>query len=370
MKKSVFSPEWYYDEDCYQKEWSNLFSKVWMYAGLNARVKDEGSYFTLELFGKEVVIHRLQGKIKAYQNVCPHRGGPLVLGKDGSGAAVCKYHGWAFRSAEKLTGLTNVGWFNEDSSPSACNRELQTLNVRTVGPVIFINFSAEPMPLEDQYNEDILAALANYGEISDFAVSIFNSPINWKLNIENVKDFLHPFYVHPESFKPLLGYVETPPTRIDEQLLQDPEEYQASAGLKDLSFLQRSELKSPTPWWRDKIFITQLENIYQNIFLFPNTNFCSVSGAHYVVQQYLPRSPRSFEYILTAALPEKTVKFDTTVLLSSIIKSERAVIYEDDLILKKVQQSLESGVDKSHFAHGDYEYPIMNQLSFLKKSIY
>jgi phenylpropionate dioxygenase-like ring-hydroxylating dioxygenase large terminal subunit len=370
MKKAIFNPQWYFDGGAYRKEWDNLYSKVWMYAGLTARVKDEGSYFTLQLFDKEMVIHRLQGEIKAYLNVCPHRGGPLVLGRDGKGSPVCKYHGWAFRSGEKLTGLTNLEWFNADASPSACKRELRPLSVKVLGPVIFVNFSGAPMPIEEQYSDEILSTLASYGEISDFAVSIFNSPINWKLNIENVKDFLHPFYVHPDSLKPFLSYEEKPAARIEEQLIKDPEEYHSNAGLKDLSFLQRSELKIPPPWWRGNIKITQPEATYQNIFLFPNTNFCSVSGAHYVIQQYLPRSPESFDYILTAALPEKAMKFDTSVLLSSIIKIERAVIYEDDLVLMKVQQNLKSGLEKEHFTHGDYEAPIMNQLSYMKNSVY
>jgi hypothetical protein len=147
-------------------------------------------------------------------------------------------------------------------------------------------------------------------------------------------------------------------------------DFLSSPNLRDLSFKRLADLNHPTPWWREKLKITQPERTYQNIFLFPNTNFCSVSGAHYVIQQYLPRTPTSFDYILTAALPEKSTRFDSTVLLSSIIKSERAVIDEDDLILSKVQANLEAGLAQGHFSHGDYETPIMEQLSFMRDRVY
>jgi phenylpropionate dioxygenase-like ring-hydroxylating dioxygenase large terminal subunit len=370
MKQAIFKPEWYSSPGCFQKEWDQLYSKVWLYAGLTARIKTENSYFTFRLFDKEVVVHRLQGQVRAYLNVCPHRGGPLVLDTDGVGAPVCKYHGWAFRSGQELTGLTNVEWFNHGGGNEGCSRALRELKVSVVGPVIFVSFAETPIELEQQYPVEVLEVLAGYGEVSDFALSIFNSPINWKLNIENVKDFLHPYYVHPESFKPILNYEEKPPTRMVHSGSSRPGVYTQPVDLKSLSFLQRSNLKNPTPWWRSNIKITQLENTYQNIFLFPNTNFCSVSGAHYVIQQYMPKSPDDFDYILTAALPEKTVKFDSSVLLTTIIRMERSVIYEDDLILKKVHKNLKSGLPADHFAHGDYEDVIMNQMLFLRDHVY
>jgi phenylpropionate dioxygenase-like ring-hydroxylating dioxygenase large terminal subunit len=370
VKNAVFSPEWYFEEVYHRKEWENLFSKTWIYAGLVARVKQEGQYFTIKLFDKTIVIHRLQGEVKAYLNVCPHRGGPLVLQRDGKGSPVCKYHGWAFRSGDDLTGLTNLEWFNSDNLPRGCGRKLRTLAVKLVGPVVFVNYDQRPRPIEDQYSPEILTTLENYGEISDFVVSVFDSSINWKLNIENVKDFLHPFYVHPESFKPLLNYEEKSPTRIDTAIAGHPDQFLGTANLKNLSFKTVSELRHPTPWWSEKIKITQPKRTYQNVFLFPNTNFCSVSGAHYVIQQYLPRTPEKFEYVLTAALPSKLVRFDTTVLLASLIKSERAVIYEDDLILMKVQENLRAGLADSHFSHGDYEGPIMSQHVFFRDCVY
>lgn len=369
MKSAIFSPEWYFKEKYYLLEKEELFSKVWIFAGLSNWLKNHGDFFTLSIFENEYVIHKLNGEIISYLNVCPHRGGPLVIGKYGNSMPVCKYHGWSFKDGKKLTGLTNNEWFNEDGSSDSCGRQLKSVHVEKIGPVIFINLDKEPIPIESQFNSEILDTLSKYGEISDSLVCDFSSPINWKLNIENVKDFLHPFYVHPETFKPLLGYQELAATRITSHM-GELNAHEEVATLSDLSFVQRTTLKNATPWWREFIKITQPENTYQNIFLFPNTNFCSVSGAHYVIQQYLPSSPESFEYRLLTAIPEKIKKFDSQALMTSIIYQERYVIKEDDALLGKVQKNMKTKMGQSFFTHGDYERPIMNQMQYLKNKVY
>jgi phenylpropionate dioxygenase-like ring-hydroxylating dioxygenase large terminal subunit len=369
MKSAVFYPAWYCEEKYFLLEKEELFQKVWLFAGLTNWLKKHGDFFTLPLFENEYVIHLLNGEIVSYLNVCPHRGGPLVIGKFGNSMPVCKYHGWSFRDGKELTGLTNNEWFNEDLSNNSCDRKLKNVNVERVGPTIFINLDPNPTPIQSQFNDEILNILENYGNISDTVFCEFESPINWKLNIENVKDYLHPFYVHPETFKPLLDYKELTPSRIT---ANDGElnTYDADVHIQELSFLQRSSLKNATPWWREFVKITQPESTYQNIFLFPNTNFCSVSGAHYVIQQYLPATPTSFEYRLLSAIPEKIKKFDSNALMTTIINQERNVIKEDDVILTKVQRNMAAKLDNSFFTHGDYETPIMNQMLYLKKKVY
>ena len=369
MKSAIFKPEWYFEEKYFLLEKKELFSKVWLFAGLTNWLKNHGDFFTITLFENEYVVHYLNGELVSYLNICPHRGGPLVLSKFGNTMPVCKYHGWSFRDGKNLTGLTNNEWFNQDNSSDSCGRQLQNIHVEKIGPVVFINLDVNPISIQEQFSQDILDTLANYGGISDSVICDFVSPFNWKLNIENVKDYLHPFYVHPETFKPLLEFQELAPTRISSSVKQLTT-YDADVEIKHLSFLQRSNLNNVTPWWREFVKITQPENTYQNIFLFPNTNFCSVSGAHYVIQQYLPATPKTFNYRLLTAIPEKSKKFDSNALMTTIIHQEKNVINEDDAVLAKVQKNMAAKLPQSHFSHGDYESPIMNQMIYMKKKVY
>ncbi len=371
MQAAIFSPQWYTDEVYFKKEKTELFEKVWIYAGLKNSIKNPNEYFTLDLFGLNIVIHNLAGKIEAYLNVCPHRGGPLVLGSNGSGAPVCKYHGWSFRDGADLTGVSNLSWFNTDESKGSCRRELKKYGVEIVGPVIFVFLGDNPIDLEDQYSDEVLSKLRSYGDVGPSIVSDFSSPLNWKLNMENVKDFLHPYYVHAESFKPLLGYEDKPVERIikDSQALPRRNK---KVELKELSFVQHGDLNIPfdKQWWAAYVEKTQPDNCYQNMFLFPNTNFCSVSGGHYVIQQYLPVSPNQFTYRLTVALPKVVEKFEYKNLLCALLKIERDVIKEDDLVLVKLQENMSSMLPNEYYTHGDYEVPIMDQMQYLKDTVY
>jgi 3-phenylpropionate/trans-cinnamate dioxygenase ferredoxin component len=51
---------------------------------------------TVEAFGRTVAVFRDHGRLKAIDDFCPHRGGPLGQGDLENGAVICPLHGWAF----------------------------------------------------------------------------------------------------------------------------------------------------------------------------------------------------------------------------------------------------------------------------------
>lgn len=371
MKAAIFKPKWYTDYAYHKLEQDNLFDKVWLYMGLVSDLKNSGDYFVVKIADKEIVLHRLQKEIYAYLNVCPHRGGPLVMDKFGNAQPVCKYHGWSFRSAGELTGVSNLNWFNHDSDNGSCGRKLNQYSVKVVGPAVFVFLGKEPIPFENQYGIEVITALAGIGLTSDSIVTEFQSPINWKLNIENVKDFLHPYYVHAETFRPLLNYAVVPTERIEGNT-SPLSVFNEEVNLVDLSYVLQGDfsVSAEGQWWFKYIKTTQKNNCYQNIFLFPNANFCSVSGAHYVVQQYLPETEESFNYRLTVALPEVIEKFESKEALFALLKIERDVIKEDDVVLTKVQNNMRANLSSEHYSHGDYEAHIMRQMKYLSNEVY
>ena len=96
----------------------------------------------------------------------------------------------------------------------------------------------------------------------------------------------------------------------------------------------------------------------------------SVSGTHYVVQQYLPISPSKFLYRLNVSFPEMLEKFESKNLLHNLLQIERNVIREDEIILDRLQKSMEAKLPGEHFAHGDYENYIMEQQIYLRDEVY
>ncbi|AKQ61959.1 aromatic ring-hydroxylating oxygenase subunit alpha [Bordetella hinzii] len=379
MKEAVFDPDWYADERYARLEQSRLFEKLWLTAGFLSALKKDGDYFTVAFFGREVVIHLLNGTVRAYFNLCPHRGGAIVTDIAGNTRPVCKYHGWAFREGAALTGLRMAHEFEHDPQrvDDACGRGLTPLAVKVVGPVIFINMDEAPLPIEAQFPPEVLARLERAGKTSTVLHADFDAHYNWKLNMENVKDYMHIYFVHPSTFLDVLPVADAsleadPVTRVKASGRERFARFEEGApDVRQLSYLVKGLLRTERQWYDDKIKRKLSAYHYENIFLFPNTNFCSVAGRYYMMQQYLPVDAGRFRYRVNLALVEMREKFDVVPTLLSIARAERYVIDEDSVVLERVQRGMASLRGRRwRFTQGDYEVNLMRQMTWLKERVY
>src|SRR5690242_10554722 len=98
-------------EDCispefYELEREAVFRRAWLNVGRVEDIPRPGRYFTkdLEVLRASIVVVRgLDGRVRAFHNVCRHRGNKLVWNdfprQETSGACrqfTCKYHGWRY----------------------------------------------------------------------------------------------------------------------------------------------------------------------------------------------------------------------------------------------------------------------------------
>lgn len=379
MKEAVFDPAWYVDEHYADLERRHLFEQLWLAAGFRSMLKKEGDYFTWSVCGHQVVIHLLDGQVRAYLNMCPHRGGPIVVGLSGNARPVCHYHGWSFRNAAALTGMSMAEAFEHhpELKQERCGRGLQTVAVRIVGPVIFVNLAADPLPIEAQFSGEVLALLADAGGTSSVIQVDFQANFNWKLNFENVKDYMHVLFVHPSTFLGVLPdssqqVAGDRPVVIRESSLARYPPYQPrGTTLQGLSYSSRANYDGAGLWCDPYLRRHFLPDSYVNIYLFPNTNFTAIGGRYFGMQQYLPTAAQCFDYRLTIGLAEMTRNFDATPLLLEIARAERYVIEEDTVILEKVQRNFASLRGRPwRFTQGDYEVSLMEQMCYLRDHVY
>ena len=185
---------------------------------------------------------------------------------------------------------------------------------------------------------------------------------NWKLNMENVKDYNHVPFVHPKTFLPVM----TAPVRglareaaVPSEVLRLLQEGETPE-LRSLSFPTKAPIQPYKSWFSDLCEGYGDEHAYYNWFIYPNVNFCSVRGEHFLLQQYDPVAPGETDYhlwMMTAR--RKDPKTDFSALLSTLIRGERNVIGEDTLVLERLQEGL--GAHSPPFMHGDYEVQLVRQ---------
>ena len=68
----------YYSHEFMQAEADRLWSKAWLLAGVAADIPEEGDFFIFDLGLESIIVTRTDQGIRAFYNVCAHRGNRLV----------------------------------------------------------------------------------------------------------------------------------------------------------------------------------------------------------------------------------------------------------------------------------------------------
>ncbi|MFC3656288.1 aromatic ring-hydroxylating dioxygenase subunit alpha [Xanthomonas hyacinthi] len=366
MTRHALDAEHYISEHSLRLEQARLFGKLWNFVGFSSMVRERNQFFARQVAGVPVLVQRTDAGIRAFLNQCPHRQSAIQIERQGKRPLVCPYHAWSFGAEGELRGLPNSGLyqFSAEEKAGIC---LTQFRLEQIGQLLFVNFSDDPLPLQEQFSpeflEDIRAASMHLD--SQIIYSCHRVRYNWKLNMENVKDYNHVPFVHPKTFSPLMadapkpsGNVERPadvPSEV-QQLLQVP----AHPALSELSFSVKGAITPQVNWFRDLCEAYGEDSAYYNWFIYPNVNFCSVRGDYFLLQQYDPVSAHETDYhlwVMTAR--RKSERTDFTALLSNLIRGERIVIAEDTVLLERMQAGF--GAHSPRFMHGDYETQLVRQ---------
>jgi len=188
----------------YELERKAIFQKTWLNVGRVERLARTGSYFTKELdaAGTSVLVIRgKDGEVRAFHNICRHRGNKLVWNdyprEETSGTCrqlTCKYHGWRY----DLDGaLTFVQQESEFFDLDMADYGLVPVRCEVWEGFVFVNLDPDAVAL-DEYLGEFGAELAGYpfGEMT--AVSSYRAEVgsNWKLFIDAFMEFYHAPVLH------------------------------------------------------------------------------------------------------------------------------------------------------------------------------
>ncbi len=189
-------------------EGDRLWAKVWQHAGRVEEIPEVGDYITYEVGEDSILIVRnAPNSIKAFHNVCPHRGANLINAANGENGAcgkkrafVCGFHGWTYDLNGKNTYILDKedwkGVLHEGRT------SLYEVKVDTWGGWLFINMDPQAVSLRE-YLEPAASILDPF-EFQKMRYKwrqwvIFDC--NWKTALEA---FMEPYHVagtHPQLLK-------------------------------------------------------------------------------------------------------------------------------------------------------------------------
>jgi choline monooxygenase len=177
-----------------------VFGTTWQYVGHAGRLTAPGSWLSAEVAGEPVVVLRdLKGRLRAFYNVCRHRGGPLALG-DGCGRVLkCQYHGWTYQLDGTLRGVPHwnlVELFDRE------DYGLVPVRVDSWDGLLFVNLDEAAIPLDGVF-ESVSKTIApiRLRELKFHTRVVYEVKANWKVYVENYLEGYHVPIVHPELMK-------------------------------------------------------------------------------------------------------------------------------------------------------------------------
>jgi len=141
-----------YIDPAFQKlEYDKLWSRVWQIAARLDEVPEINDYTVYDIGDQSVVLVRVgQNSVKAYHNVCPHRGTALAQGCGAfqGGRIICPFHGWRWNTAGQNQFVLERREFR-DGQLRDSDVALKEIKSVIFAGFVFINFSSAAEPFDD-----------------------------------------------------------------------------------------------------------------------------------------------------------------------------------------------------------------------------
>ena len=192
----------YFQEAWFLDEVEAIFKKTWINIGHGCELPEKGSYIVRELEFANASLLIVRGTddcIRAFHNVCPHRGTQLISDtREGrAGTFSCPYHRWTFNHDGSLRAAPDFQRFYLDKSQCG----LTEVATDQAAGMLYVNLDKKPQ----QSLADFLGALAPLMEetiiakADNFSEYVYEIDANWKVTYDNFQENYHLTFVHPRS---------------------------------------------------------------------------------------------------------------------------------------------------------------------------
>lgn len=185
---------YYYDPAIMEEEKRAIFFRSWTFVAHVSELAKPGQFVTCDIFEQSVIVLRGMDRVlRAFHNVCQHRGNRLVKERRGENMrfVVCPYHAWTYgsdgllRSAPRTERLCN---FDKGKFP------LKSVRVQEFAGFVYVNLDSDAVDMETLYP----GAAAFLRDLSpDLDTLRFQSeeevviPVNWKVIVDNAIESYH-----------------------------------------------------------------------------------------------------------------------------------------------------------------------------------
>ena len=293
----------YLDPVWLEVEREQIFHKSWQFLCHEEKLREPGSYISICVQGLSIFAARdSEGNLRAFYNVCKHRGHELLQGEGKVRKIVCPYHAWtysldgSFLEARQSELIEN---FNpEDYS-------LSTVKLEVFCHLVFVNLDPNAVSLAEKtegLKDEIMGYSADLGQLTFGHRLTYSIKANWKSVVDNFLECYH----CPIAHKDFCTLVEMDTYKVKTHGIYSS--HMAKAGLRNNKAysVQGSKVTDHAVW-----------------YLWPNTTLMRYPGrGNFMVWRFIPIGPEEtweeFDFFFESTPPTEeemdAIRYIDTVL--------------------------------------------------------
>ncbi len=214
MKSPVCEPgralpaAYYTDSAVFERACSEIFLHSWQVAGHVSQLPEVGDYLTLTIIDQDLFVLRgRDGQLRAFYNVCQHRGHQLVSGEGRMERLICPYHAWRY----DFDGALLAAPHSKKVPGFDCAQvRLSEIRLEIMAGFVFVNLDEKAPTLAESYpgvEEAIDSLCPDAAERRLLIEYDCDEECNWMVAIENYNECYHCCNVHKDFVK---GIVDAP----------------------------------------------------------------------------------------------------------------------------------------------------------------
>jgi len=360
---STLIPDAYTSNDFFTLEQEKVFTNGWVAVGCLQKVSNPGDILVVEVASRSIlIICDKKGNLRAFYNVCRHRGSKLIENNCRINKIICPYHAWnygldgkclgtsMFKNNNSANDLNSSNKTNFENKPSKFDKKeygLLPLEVKTWGFLIFVNLSSKPTKF-DEWIGDLAENFESHGldKWQILSEKKYDVASNYKLIAENFMEYYHLPFVHPE-----LSNVSR---------VEDHHRFQGSG-------MYTGSLTSPVSREVDSVWLNLpptngLKKIHKetayHIWIFPNVAFTLLPNHAFCMITDPIRVNKTIERTFLLTPPETLRNRKNANMFSELVIFWDLINTQDLKIVERVQDGLRNSAFLGGRMCFDFEEPL------------
>ncbi len=305
-----------------------IFYNSWQFLCHEEKLRDPGSYVATSIQGQSIVACRgAGGKLRAFYNVCKHRGHELLRGAGKTNVIVCPYHAWSYNLDGRLL-KARCSEFVEDFDSKQIR--LTEVQAEVFCNLVFVNLNSQAAPLAKQSGALADEVLQYAPDISNLTFShrlTYDINANWKAVVDNFLECCH----CPVAHRDFCTLVEMNTYKVKTHGIYSSHMAKAGRGGNNAYTVKNAEVTDHAVW-----------------YLWPNTTLMRYPGrGNFMVWQFHPSGPETTHEI-----------FDFFFETPEMNEAEKEAVKFIDEVLQpediSLVESVQRGMHTPAFEQGRY----------------